>query len=416
MKITLPYNESTISVQVDESRCAGIVYPNDVPTSDEKALILNSMEHPLGYTHYSEFTEGTEDILVIVNDATRPTPTGRTLGYLSQLIPLERCRFLVATGSHRLPTTDELQWIFGDLYSRLDAHRQIFSHVATDDQDLEYIGKSAAGTEVTVNKLVTQARKILVVTTVEPHYFGGYTGGRKSILPGVAGYETIRQNHQLALDVRAANLALQGNPVHEDMDSCLELLKDTQIFSVQAVLDRHRNIHAVCSGDIRLAFSAAVELANTVFCVEIPARADVVVSVAPYPMDVDLYQSQKAIENAKPALNPGGVIILVSSCRTGIGPETFYRLMSSCESPEDVMDSIREKYKLGYHKAAKMVEANLLGELWAVTDLPDDILKKIFIKPWDNLQNALDAALQLTGENSKVLFIPEGSITVPKTL
>lgn len=414
MDIALPYRETTVTVHISDSRCAGVLYPNSVETTDEDTVIHAALDNARGDSGFDLFTAGSGEILVIVNDATRPTPTARILSRIKHRLPLSRCRFLVATGSHRVPNEEELHWIFGDLYPVLDRQNRIHCHDARDEDAMVYIGDSAAGHPIHINRHVADAGKILVITTVEPHYFGGYTGGRKSFLPGVTAYETIRLNHRLALQPEAATLALDRNPVHLDMDSCLERLASREIFALQAVLNRHRHIYAAYAGDIRRSFRDAVAAADRVFCVPITHKADVVVSAAPHPMDIDLYQSQKAIENAKPALKSGGIIILLSSCRTGIGPETFYRLMADCKSPSEVMSRIRDEYKLGFHKAAKMVEASLMGEVWGVTDLDPASLEAVFIHPQPDIQTAVDAALQKTGTNSKVLFIPEGSITVPR--
>ncbi|MBN1297861.1 nickel-dependent lactate racemase [bacterium] len=416
MRVNLPYRRETISVCVDDARCAGVVYPNDVSGRDERTVILSALDKPSGSLSLADCLGGNDDILVLVNDATRPTPTARILAILKERIPLSRCHFLVATGSHRMPDDGELRWIFGEEVEELAAHGRIHCHDAKNDAELVFFGHTAAGHPVTLNRRVAEARKILVLTTVEPHYFGGYTGGRKSFLPGVAGYETIRLNHRLALKPEAVTLALEGNPVHEEMDSCLDLLKDKAIFTLQMVMDRHHTLVAAAAGDIRISFRQAVAEADRVFCVDVPERADAVVTVAPHPMDIDLYQSQKAVENAKPIVKPGGIIILVSSCRTGIGPDTFYNLMAGCRTPHEVMDRISEEYRLGYHKAAKLVEAAMMGELWAVTDLEPRLLESIFIRPLPDVQTAVDSALKQTGPDSRVMFIPEGSITVPRVV
>ena len=123
-----------------------------------------------------------------------------------------------------------------------------------------------------------------------------------------------------------------------------------------------------------------IDKAHEVFCVKIPAKADIVVTVAPYPMDVDLYQSQKAIDNGKLALKEGGILIMAASCRTGIGPKDFFDLMASCGSLKETMEKIDKGYRLGYHKAAKLAEIGLWAEIWGVTDLPDEDMEKVFIK------------------------------------
>jgi len=157
----------------------------------------------------------------------------------------------------------------------------------------------------------------------------------------------------------------------------------------------------------------ACEKAKDVFSVEIRDRADIVVAVAPYPMDIDLYQSQKAIDNSKLALNPNGILILVSSCRKGVGAESFIKLLSEARNPDEVFDKIEKGYKLGYHKAAKMAEIMKWASLWAYTKLKPELLNKIFIKGYTNLQKALEATLKEKG-NEKILFMMDASLTVPR--
>jgi nickel-dependent lactate racemase len=320
-------------------------------------------------------------------------------------------KFIVATGTHRIPTEEEYKFIFG---GHLDDFRnKILVHDAKNDDGLAHIGTTTRGTEVYINKVAVEAQKIVIIGSVEPHYFGGYTGGRKAFIPGLAGYNTIEQNHKHALQLEAKTLALSGNPVHEDMEEGIKGLLDHEIFTINTVLDNSHKIYAATAGHIIDSFYACIDKANDVFCVPVRSKADIVVTVAPHPMDIDLYQSQKALDNGKLALKEGGIIILVSQCRTGVGPDTFVMLMSGADSPQGTLDHIAKGYKVGYHKAAKLAEIALCSEMWAVTDLEDKILHDIFITPHHDLQKAIDEALIKQGTDAKVLFMPNGAITVP---
>ncbi|SUX30780.1 general glycosylation pathway protein [Campylobacter sputorum subsp. bubulus] len=154
--------------------------------------------------------------------------------------------------------------------------------------------------------------------------------------------------------------------------------------------------------------------ADEVFCVNIPQKADIVISVAPYPMDVDLYQSQKAMDNGKLAVKDGGILITVAKCRTGIGPKPFFDLMASQPTAQKVLEKIKQEYKLGYHKAAKMAEISLYAKTWAITDLSDEEMKSVHFKPYHNLQKAMNDAFKELGNDAKVIILPAGSMTVPK--
>lgn len=410
MKIEIPYAQETRSFTLPEDALLGVYNPNHVEIKDEAQTIAQALANPHGGMTFEAFLQDARDIMFLVNDGTRPTPTGAVLERIYDQIKDRDVHFMVATGCHRAPTEDENRMILGPTYEAFKD--RLIVHDAYKSE-MVHLGVSQQGTEMDVNKRVYEADRLVVIGSVEPHYFAGYTGGRKAFLPGVAAYKTIEQNHKYALRPEAHALALKGNPVHEDMEDALANLQRDKVFSIQTVLDSERRIYGATAGDIHDSFYAAIDMAHDVFCVKIPQRADVVVSVAPYPMDVNLYQSQKAIENAKLAVKPGGIIILVSACRKGIGEDTFYKLLASHDEPQDVLDAIEGGYKLGYHKAAKIVEAAIQGSVWLVSDLEDKLAHDVFMTPQPSIQSAVDNALAQQGPNAKLLVLPEGSITVP---
>lgn len=397
---------------MDASLLAGIVRPNEVEVGDPKAEIAKALDDPIGSVPIEEFLEGGEDMVFIVNDGTRPTPTAAILRSIGERFDLTKARFLVATGTHRAPTEEEYRFIFGDLYDRL-RHR-IHSHDSIEDE-MVLLGSSKNGTPMEVNRMAVDADRLVIITSVEPHYFAGYTGGRKSFLPGVASYRTIEANHRLAMDRSAQAMVLEGNPVHEDMMDALLAVEGKRIFSVQSVLDREHRVYRVAAGDLHAAFSQAVSWANEVFSVTIEEKADIVISVAPYPMDVDLYQSQKALDNGKWALREGGTLIMVSSCREGVGHPTFLEQLSCSSTPEEVLKGLEGEYRLGYHKAAKMAEISTWARISAVTDLDPDLIRRAQMTPYTTVQEALDEARGRCPD-AKVLILTDGSMTVPKVM
>lgn len=411
MLIEVPYDQGKTKVKIDDTRVAGVVVGNDVPITNEDETIMKAIGNPINSRSYEDFLKDSKDVLFIVNDATRPTPTNRILEILFKVVKPINPKFIVATGSHRAPTEEEYRQILGRFYEKY--RPQIYAHNSRADDEMVYIGTSRSGTELSINKLVMKANKIVIISSVEPHYFAGYAGGRKSLFPGVASYRSIEQNHRHAMDAEARILVLEGNPVHEDMIDALEFLKEKEMFAVMSVLDKQHRLYAATAGHINDSFFAAIERAKEVFVVKIEEKLDIVVTAAKYPMDIDLYQSQKTLEHGKLALKEGGIIIMVSSCRTGTGDDTFIRLLSSCSNPAEVLERIKGDYVLGYHKAAMIAEINLWAEIFGVTDLPDAILKSIFIKPFHSLQDALDEAIKKKGKDAKVLFLLDGSLTVP---
>jgi nickel-dependent lactate racemase len=412
MEINIPYGQGEIPVRVPDGNVLGVFHPNEVERSSERDTLLAALENPAKSPSFEEFLHDAKDVLVIVNDGTRPTPTAKVLEMIKGPLSEVNHRFIIATGCHRAPTEEEYRFIFGGLYEGL--RDRVHVHQSRDEKAMVYLGTSTNGTEMYVNRLGVEAQKLVAISSVEPHYFGGYTGGRKSFLPGIASYRTIEQNHKYAIRPEAKALALSGNPVHEDMIDALRTVHGKEIFSIQVVLDRDRRIYGATAGDIHASFDAAVAKANEVFCVEVPRKADIVVSVAPYPMDVDLYQSQKALENGKLALKEGGILILVSKCRTGVGERAFFELLAGAGNPNQALERIDRGYVLGYHKAAKMAEIALWAEMWAVTDLPESDIESVFMRPFKDLQKALDAALDAKGRDAEILFLMDGSITVPR--
>lgn len=410
MKLNIAYKRESVPVEIPDDRILKIVEPNDVPLTDEAQVIKNGLENSVGKYTFESFLKDCKELLVIVNDGTRPTPTARVLKHIHPVLKNINVRFIIATGVHRAPTMEEYNFIFGDLY---DYYKdRITSHDARNDE-MVHLGISSNGTEMNINKLVTEYEKVMIIGSVEPHYFAGFTGGRKSFLPGVSSYKTITMNHKHALHPDAHALKLEGNPVHEDMLDALKSLR-CEVFSIQAVLDKKHKIYGLTSGDINESFFQAIDKAEEIFVAEIPEKADIVISVAGYPMDVDLYQSQKALDNGKLALKDGGILIMVASCREGLGEEAFYELLSSSDKPEDVLSKIKENYVLGYHKAGKMAEVNLWADVRAYSDLDDDLWRKIFIKPVNDLQEEITAALLEKGPDAKIIILTDGSMTVPK--
>jgi nickel-dependent lactate racemase len=413
IKIPIPYGKEFVDLEVDIPH--EVVSPNFVEVGAESEVIEDALNNPVGMESLEEFMKNSERILILVNDATRPTPTAKILLKMRDMLREHGdVRFMVATGAHRGPTEDEYRYIFGEMYDEFKD--SIFVHDARKDEDMEYLGVSSNGTEMYLNKMVNESKNIIVIGSVEPHYFAGYTGGRKAFLPGVASYKTIEMNHKHALSEAAQPLAIKGNPVAEDMEDAMKVLKDLNVFSIQTVLTADHGLYATVAGDLFKSFDIAVERAKEVFCSNCSRKGNIVLTAAPYPMDIDLYQSQKALENGKLALEDGGVIILVSKCRDGVGDDTFLNLLCSANTCDEVMCKIDEGYKLGYHKAAKMAQIGVYAEMWAISDLHHDTIKMAKLQPCMDIQETFNRAVEKVKEQGKepyAVILPQGSLTVP---
>lgn len=422
MRVTIPYLDATKTLELPDD-CL-IVEPNEPEGPAGRLpgdIVREALAQPLwgsaaAFSGLGGFLAGGERVVVIVNDATRPTPTAAMLGPMADELEAAGASFIVATGAHRAPTEEEYRFILGEHYDRFRG--RTIAHNARDASSLVDRGKTRNGTPILLNRAVVEADRVVVLGSVEPHYFAGYTGGRKAFLPGVAGYATIEANHRLALDPRAAALELADNPVSQDMEDALHFIPE-RVFALMAVLDKGQRLSAARAGDLRASFEAAVAKARSIFAVDLEAAADIVVSVARPPMDIDLYQSQKAIENGSLALKDGGCLILVSSCRDGVGDEAYIKLLASESEPEAVLRRISQDYRLGWHKAGKIARVAMRAKIMAVSELGAGLLAQAFMEKQPSIQAALDEALRRFAASSggkapRVILLPDGTVTVPK--
>ncbi|MEO0076423.1 MAG: nickel-dependent lactate racemase [candidate division WOR-3 bacterium] len=403
MEVKLPYGNQEICLDVPEKNLLGILQLK--PPTNRPQIDVDQLNKSL-----KDFLGNSKSVLIIVNDYTRPTPTEKILSMIEPEIVNYDFRMIVACGSHRAPTDDEFIQIFGNYYNKY--RDKILVHDAKDNTRLKFLGKTRRNVPVWLNQAIWEAEKLIVVNSVEPHYFAGFTGGRKSFLPGVAGLETITANHKLSLSPQAKTLYLAGNPVNEDMNEIAKMIP-RPIFSIQVVIDNLHQVYSIHYGDIFNSFDQAVEDAKLIFCVPIKEKADIVIALVQEPYDVNFYQSEKAIENAKLALKENGIMIVASKCRKGVGDDEFVRLLASAENPKQALEKIEKQFILGYHKSAKLAEILMWAEIWTVMPISDEIIRSVFMRPFTDINLALKTALEKKGENAKIFILPDASLTVP---
>ena len=411
MKLAIPYGDNVENIELGDVNVEQVIVPNNVQSADEQETLHAAIFHPLQSPSLAEFLQDRANILLVVNDATRPTPTGKVLQIIYPLLQGKNFKAIIATGSHRAPTEEEYNFIFGGLYREIKD--RVYVHDAKKSECF-CLGKTKHGNEIILNNLVRDADAIIPIGSIEPHYFAGYTGGRKSFMPGVASYDCITANHKLAISRAAQAMVLKGNPVAEEFDDTEKLLEKFNIFSIMTVLDGKHRVYAAAAGNLRGSFYSLLPRADEVFVVPIRHLADIVVTVALAPNDIDLYQSQKALDNGKTALQDGGIIILVSACRSGVGSQAFMDLLSSEKTCQAVIDKLDREFKLGYHKAGKMAEIGVKAQMWAVTPLDRNLIDKAHMRPFDSVSAALEEALSEKGPKAKVTFIMDGGMTIPR--
>lgn len=391
-----------MSLALEDRESIRTVSPQHFP-ADEDSVMRSLTNHT--DSGLESFLSKRDRILVVINDHTRPLATTAL-----EKLPLKGkdVTTLIATGTHREPTPKELARLLGGDIPPYGG--RVVIHDATNKES-KSIGRTTRGTEVCLNSQVFDADGLIVIGSVEPHYYAGFTGGRKFLLPGLASFKSIEMNHSLALDDNARILSLGGNPVHEDFMDALRMFgRNEDIFSIQLVMNPEHRISFASSGDIVNSFTDAVQHALRTYVCPVPFKADILIAIVNPPLDIDLYQAHKAIENVKPALNDDGILILLAQCRDGIGNRFFYDLLASKQEPSGIL---REHYTFGGHKALRITQLLQRARIFAITDLDSEVMRTISITPFADLQSAVNTALTLKGNDATITLVNDAGVTVP---
>jgi lactate racemase len=280
--------------------------------------------------------------------------------------------------------------------------------------DLVHVGTTKThGNKVYVNRVFAEADVKVLLGDVGFHYYAGYGGGRKSVLPAVSGEETIKHNHAMLLHANARTGILEDNPVHRDMTEAARLAKVD--FIINVVENKKGEIVKAFAGDLEQAFMEAVKLVDEMYRITVDRRADIlVVSAGGHPADMNLYQAYKALDNALDAVKRGGVIILVAECPEGHGNQVFYDWMTRLGDLKNVEHEVKRNFVMGGHKAYYLLKALQNHQIILVSSLPDYYATSIFkLKTARAVNDALAEALKIVGSASRVWAMPQGSYTLP---
>jgi len=352
-------------------------------------------------------------ILIIVNDITRPTPyeviLPPLLDELHQIgIKKENIIFMVATGIHRSNSREEIKEMFGE--NIFSAYK--FINHNCDDPHSKDLGNLKSGNKLWVDPIVSDIDFIITTGVIVPHYFAGFSGGRKSILPGICGRRTIEGNHSrmVSSDSRAGNL--KGNPVHQEMQEAAE--KVGVDFNINVVTDENHQIIEIVAGELFTSWQQGVEICKKIYLCPIEKKADVVIaSAGGYPKDINVYQAQKALNNAYQAIKPGGTIILLAECSEGYGEPTFKKWIEEANTPDDIIKRLKNKFVLGGHKAYSIAKLAKEVEVIFVSSLPSETIRKLFFIPMENISQALNYVQDKYGENFQAYILPSGNTVLP---
>ncbi len=402
-------------LEADEKDILAILRPNkyksDICASIGPEDVRRSLAGPIGTKRLKDIVKHGEKVAIITSDITRPVPSKAILPpLLDELSEAgaapDDIMIVFALGNHRKHTDEEKRYLVGDdIFNK-------YTCLDSDQTDTVSLGKTSAGTPVDIFRTVASADRRICIGNIEYHYFAGYSGGLKAIMPGVSTRSAIQSNHSMMIDDNACAGRILDNPVRADLEEVTKFLPVD--FIVNVVLDEKKRILRAFAGHCIDAHRQGCKFLDSIYQVPLDRPADVViVSAGGYPKDINIYQAQKALDNAKTAVRGGGVIILAAECAEGYGEKVFERWFNDFTAPDVIISEIKRNFELGGHKAAAIAMVAEKCSIYLVSGMPSDKVEKMFMKPFDNLQDAYDHALESAGSQSSTVVIPFGGSTMP---
>lgn len=412
MNIEFGFGNTTQCVSVPEENLLGILCANEMEYElTGVAEVCRALLEPIGTPRLRDIVLPGEKVAVITSDITRPMPTYQVMPeLLKELyqagVRKEDITLVFALGSHRKHTPEEMRKLAGD-----QAWEEI-TCIDSDPDDYVRLGVTKAGTPVDITRVVAEADRRICIGNIEYHYFAGYSGGAKAIMPGVSTRDAIQSNHSMMVRPEAHAGKLDGNPVRDDIEEAGTICGIDFILNV--VLNEHKQIIRAVAGHPIRAHREGCKFLDQQYLKELSQEADIVlVSQGGAPKDLNLYQTQKALDNARHAVKSGGIIILIGSCREGLGEHVFQKWMTESSSPQEMIDRIQVEFQLGGHKAAAIAMTLQKAEIYLVSELEDDFVRSIFLTPQPSAQKALERAFDKLGAKATVLAMPYGGSTLP---
>jgi nickel-dependent lactate racemase len=421
MKVGFPYGKTTVSCEIPDARVRGVLYSraHDYRAAAREAdLVRQALSAPVDSPPLRELTKGKHRVVVITSDHTRPVPSAITMPILLEEIragnPEADITILVATGMHRDMTKDEITARFG---AAVVSGEKIVVHDSRDDGNLVSLGTLPSGGELVINRLAVDCDLLVAEGFIEPHFFAGFSGGRKAVLPGIAGYQTVLANHcaEFISDDHARTGILDGNPIHKDMIFAARTAKLAFILNV--VLDSDKKIIAAFAGDTDTAHRRGCEFLKGLAGVRSVPADIVITGNGGYPLDQNIYQAVKCMTGAEASISPGGVIIVASECSDGHGGAAFYDTFKDTRSPEEVMKTIcargRSETLPDQWQIQIFMRVLLKHKVIMAASVPPEMIQHLGMIPAPgfpaSLDGALTAAEKLLGkDDASVTVIPDG--------
>jgi lactate racemase len=417
--INMPYGKSCIKVQIPSERLLGILESRAhsyKPEAGEEELVKRALENPIGSPRLRDLVKGRKKIVIIASDHTRPVPTKiiapQLLAEIRKGNPDADIAFLIATGFHRATTKEELLDKFGP---EMLKNEKIVIHDCRDEASMINAGRLPSGGDLVINKMAMEADLLLAEGFIEPHLFAGFSGARKSVLPGIVSEVTVMANHcaEFVAHEKARPGILEGNPMHEDMVYAAKQAKLAFILNV--VIDADKKIIKAFAGGLEEAHLEGCRFAGGLAEVKAMPADIVITSNGGYPLDQNVYQHVKSLTSAEATCRKGGVIIATAACSDGHGSQDMYDWM--CGGAKAAMDKImkidRDATIPDQWATQVMARVQLKHTVIFVTDqCVHNILNDMGFKTACTFEEAMSAAEAIVGSKSTITVIPDGVAVV----
>jgi len=413
--ISIPYFNTHVALHVEEQNLKAVLLPREWREPEgktEQQLVLEALRNPIGSPPLSELARGKRRVTLVTSDHTRAVPSRLTLPILLSEIrrgnPDAQITILIATGLHRATTQAEQRAMFGD---DIVDHERIVVNDAFKPEDFVRVCGLPSGASFCVNRLAVDCDLLIAEGFIEPHFFAGFSGGRKSILPGVCSEETVNENHSFQAIAHACSRTgvLEQNPIHTDMIFAARAVQLAFILNV--AMNEEKRVIAAFAGDMEKAHDEGTQFIRALSSIE-PVTGDIVVTGnAGYPMDQNLYQASKSADTAECCAGGDGVIIVCASCCDGIGGEHFERLINS-GSPAEIeaaLAKIPPKQTIPEQWVAQ-IYARIMKKhtLILVSGLDHTVVRRAGMIPADSPDEALEMAYGMKGKDARVVVVPNG--------
>jgi nickel-dependent lactate racemase len=417
MKINLAYGHAHRCIELPDDRTT-VIEPSHAPgLADERTAVLAALERPIGCAPLLDWIKPTDRLCIGFTDITRATPNDRLIPWLLQHlahVPREQITLLNSLGTHRPNTRAELEKLLTPAVVR---DYRVLNHEPENPEALVAFGQTRDGTPALINRHLAEADVRIITGFIEPHFFAGFSGGPKGIMPGLAGLETVMSNHgeRNIRDPRSTFGVTQGNPIWEEMRDIA--LRVGPSFLLNVTLNEERGITGVFAGDLLAAHTAGCEFVRRAAMQRVKAPFEIVVTTnSGYPLDQNLYQGVKGMSAGARILQPGGTLILACECREGVpAASPLDQLLRSAAGPEEILALLATPGFQRPEQWQAQIQALIQrkANVFLHSSLPDDIVRAAYLTPCHDIGAAVAARLQEFGPAARVAVLPQGPLTIP---